>query len=520
MKKHFYSAILLWLSVSLWGQSVVRGYVYEDLNHNGKKDRTEKGIPRVAVSNGTDVSLTDASGAWQLTLGDDQIIFLIKPAGYQLPCDTFNLPQSYAIHKPGGSPKSFYKGVEPTAGMPGSLDFALHKYDEPEAFTSLIFGDTQTYTEQEMEYLKKGIISEAANSRGVAFGITLGDLVGDNLSLHLLYKQAIKQLGMPWYNVIGNHDMNYDAKEDRFSDETFEANFGPDNYAFNYGMAHFIVLDDILYPHPLGKPGYWGGLRTDQLAFIRNDLAYVPNESLIVIAMHIPLIDSEGEEAFREADRQKLYQLLKDYPNVLFLSAHTHFQTQHFIGKAQGLSREKPIHEYNAGTTCGDWYSGMLNEKGVPASIMRDGTPPGYAFLRISGNQYVLDYKVLGKADDYRMAVCYPGEDACINSTKPSLYINFFMGSPEDIVEYRIDKGEWSLMQRIDEADPGYCAYVQKWKEQPTPIGRRPSGPVSCTHLWKAEPGAVLPAGTPIEVRIKDCFNRVFTQKTLISSAN
>lgn len=74
---------------------------------------------------------------------------------------------------------------------------------------------------------------------------------------------------------MGNHDMNYDATTDEQSDATFKKNFGPSNYAFNYGNVHFIILDDILYPDPRDGKGYWGGLRPDQLSFIENDLKLV-----------------------------------------------------------------------------------------------------------------------------------------------------------------------------------------------------------------------------------------------------
>jgi hypothetical protein len=516
MKRFICTGILALLWVSVSGQSRVAGYVYEDLNHNGKKDRKEKGIARVSVSNGTEVVLTDASGKYQLPAGSDNIIFVIKPAGYRLPVDEFNLPRSYYVHKPEGSPKSFYRGVEPTGALPESVDFAVHRYDEPESFTALIFGDTQTYTEQELDYLRRGAVAETKDRPDIRFGITLGDLVGDKLTLHLPYKQTIKQIGIPWYNVIGNHDMNYDAGDDRFSDESFEAGFGPANYAFNYGKAHFIVLDDILYPHPVTGKGYWGGLRDDQLAFVKNDLACVPHDHLLVIAMHIPLTNHEGYESFRNSDRQKLCLLLKDYPDVLFLSAHTHFQMQHFIGKEQGVDREKPIHEYNAGTVCGDWYSGILNENGLPQSIMRDGTPPGYAFLRINGNRYVLDYKALGKPENCRMAIHHPKTVAAKLSTSASIHVNFFMGSPGDTVEYRVDDGEWTEMRRVNEFDPGYCRYVQDWDWLDTLVpGRRPSNPIPCGHLWKGKIVTALPAGEHrIEVRARDMFMRTLTGKS------
>jgi hypothetical protein len=519
MKKTMISiGIIACMAVSVSAQSFVTGYVYEDLNRNGKRDKKERGIAQVCVSNGTEVAQTDAKGQYRLPAGDDCIVFVIKPAGYQAPVDEFNQPQTYYIHKPAGSPDNLhYKGVAATGALPASLDFALYRYDEPEAFTALLFGDTQTYSEQEVEYLKKGVIAEARNAAGVSFGITLGDLVGDRLDLHLPYKQAIKQIGLPWYHVMGNHDMNYDAKEDRFSDEAFEAHFGPNNYSFNYGKAHFIILDDILYPHPLTGKGYWGGLRDDQLAFVRNDLSYVPHDRLIVVAMHIPLIDSEGEEAFRDADRQAFYQLLKAYPNVLFLSAHTHLQMQHTIGKAQGVDREQPIHEYNVGTTCGDWYSGILNEKGLPVTTMRDGTPAGYAFLRIDGNRYVTDYKATNKPDSYQISLYHPKVVPHRQSTSASIYANFFMGSREDTVEYRIDGGEWTKMRRVEEPDPAYCRYVQDWDylEHLVP-GRRPSNPELCNHLWKSRIITALPAGEHrIEVRAKDRFQRTHTAESV-----
>ena len=74
----------------------------------------------------------------------------------------------------------------------------------------------------------------------------------------------MRLLELPWYNVMGNHDMNYDATTDELSDETFELNFGSANYALNWGNAHFIIIDNILYPDPRGRQGYWAGYREDR----------------------------------------------------------------------------------------------------------------------------------------------------------------------------------------------------------------------------------------------------------------
>ena len=517
MKRTLLVVFLLINLFNLSAQKIAKGYVFADDNNNGIKNKKEKGIPNIAVSNGTDVVLTDSDGKYSLPIADDNIIFVIKPAGYKLPLNEYNFPKSYYIHKPKGSPSSFYKGVEPTGELPESIDFGLIKYDESETYSSFIFGDSQTYSEQEVEYFTKGIVDEAKNRNGLTFGITLGDLVGDDLNLHASYKNAIKGMGLPWYNVIGNHDMNYDAKEDILSDETFESNFGPANYSFNYGKVHFIVLDDILYPNPVTGKGYLGGLREDQLRFVQNDLKYVNTDQLIVISMHIPLFDKQDNDAFRETDRQQLYSLLKDYPNVLVLSAHTHIQSNNFIWKANGLDRAKPIHEYNVGTTCGDWYSGTLNAKGLPTAIMRDGTPQGYAILNIKGNQYTLDYKAAGQPDDYQISIynpkVVPYKGRWITS---GIYANFFMGTENDIVEYRVDEGAWNKMTKIDDYDPAYYRYMQNWdySDEVKPV-RRPSNAQRCRHLWRANIPSTLSVGEHrIEVRATDMFGRVFTQNS------
>src|SRR5690606_34605860 len=116
--------------------------------------------------------------------------------------------------------------------------------------TALVFGDPQPYTLQEVDYFDKGVVVEVANIRNVAFGLSMGDLVGNDPELFSPYTKAIKKIGIPWYNLMGNHDINFDVTEDELSDESYEAHFGPANYAFNYGNVHFIVLDDILYPDP------------------------------------------------------------------------------------------------------------------------------------------------------------------------------------------------------------------------------------------------------------------------------
>lgn len=506
---------MLLTAACLSAQSVT-GYVYDDANRNGKKENREKGLSNVAVTNGTAVVLTATDGKYVLPLDNEAIIAVIKPSGYTVQVNLNNLPQFFYNHKPEGSPASKFTGVAATGKLPKSVNFGLHQAEERTDFSALIFGDPQPYNLEEIDYFSKGIVAEVAGIQNIPFGLSLGDLVGNDLNLFNPYIKAVKDVGIPWYNLLGNHDLNFDATTDDKADETYEAHFGPANYAFNYGKVHFIVLDDVLYPDPRDAKGYWGGFTENQLQFVENDLKFVPKDHLIVLAFHIPISEPDSnDDSFRDSDRQKLFELLKDYPNTLSLSAHTHLQRQDFLGKEAGWLQEKPHHHYNVGTTSGDWYSGKLDEKGVPISVMRDGTEKGYAFIHFKGNQYAIDYKVAGQPADYQMKVFAPKVVPQQKRTKSALFVNFFMGSKNDKISYRIDGGKWMDMEFVETHDPSYTELVMEWDLADTLMpGRRSSDPVDCTHLWKGRLLSDLELGIhTIEIHATDTFGKVHKAK-------
>src|SRR5690606_23990612 len=188
--------VMLVSASMLYAQSTVTGYVYNDANGNGKRDRREKGVSGVAVSNGIEVFATDADGRYELPLGDDNIIFVVKPAGYAVPVDESNLTKFYYIHKPNGPPTLKYGCVARTVRLPKSVDFPLIEKQEPTDFTALVFGDPQPYTDEDMENFNRAVVAEVKGIRNVAFGLSLGDLVGDNLSMHKPYLKTTAQIGV------------------------------------------------------------------------------------------------------------------------------------------------------------------------------------------------------------------------------------------------------------------------------------------------------------------------------------
>ena len=508
--------IVLFSVCELQAQLTATGKVFLDSNQNGELDAGERGLADVPVSNGRNVVLTGEDGTYSLKIdGKDSKIFVIKPSGYRLPVDEMNRPRFYYLHKPEGSPDLEYEGVAPTGPLPESVNFPLRESEMKDDFNVLLFGDPQPYTRQQMEYFDRDIVSELAGATGYEFGITLGDIVGDDLDLFQPYLQSISRIGLPWFNVYGNHDMNFDAQSDSLADETFEATFGPANYSFNYGKAHFIVLDDVVYPRTDGESGYIGGFTEKQIAFVRNDLKHVPKDHLVVLAFHIPIFLQEYGRTFRVSDRSRMFELLEEYPNTLSLSAHTHVQQFHFFGAEAGWSRMQPHMHYNVGTTSGDWWSGVPDERGIPPTLMRDGTPNGYATLTISGNDFTIDYKAAEYASDYRMSLWGPEVVPQDTWHGAQLYVNYFLGNEYTEVEYRLaGEGErWRPMNKVEEQDPHVASLRDKWDTADTLLeGKRPSNPVTSTHLWKTRVPNDLPLGThTIEIRVKDMFGRTFT---------
>ena len=157
------------------------------------------------------------------------------------------LPQFYYIYQPEGSVSGLrYAGVDPYRSASENIDFPLRQQSESNQFEAILFADTQPQTSAELDYIRDDVIAELIGTRAV-FGMTLGDIMFDDLSLFPRYNAIIAQLRIPWYNVPGNHELNFLAPDDRTSLETFKRYFGPPYYAFEYGQTHFVVLDNIYY---------------------------------------------------------------------------------------------------------------------------------------------------------------------------------------------------------------------------------------------------------------------------------
>ncbi len=494
------------ISNSLADRFTAHGFVFHDQNLNGIRDAGEPGIGNVLVSNQREIVKTDDRGAWELPVRDDCIFFVIKPEGWATPLNHHNLPQFYYIHKPAGSPLLKYPGVAPTGPLPEFVNFPLHPQEEPASFKALFFGDPQPRDQKEIDYIARDVVEELIGT-DAKFGVTLGDIMFDDLSLFESNNALIALIGVPWYNVIGNHDMNYDSLDDAHSDETFERYYGPSYFAYNHGPVTFIALDNVVYAgmQTDGIGGYRGGLGAEQLGFVKNLMPHIPKNRLVVIMMHIPL--------FSTHDREELFRLIEDRPYTFSISGHTHWHANRFLGEAEGWHGKEPHHHVVNVTVCGNWWSGEPDEFGIPHTMMSDGAPNGYTILKFDGEKVVVDYKVARRPADYQMNIFAPTEVESATAAESLVYVNVFNGSERSTVRMRIgETTDWINLEKSVEEDPYYHALKEFEKTNPEKLTNRLLGnPTKSDHLWKAPVPAGLPVGEHlIYVETEDMYGRVF----------
>ena len=67
-------------------------------------------------------------------------------------------------------------GRPKTGPLPKSVGFCLYPKKKLKAFTAMIFGDPQPYTEKELEYFAKGVVEKPKNEENIAWYLPGRDL--------------------------------------------------------------------------------------------------------------------------------------------------------------------------------------------------------------------------------------------------------------------------------------------------------------------------------------------------------
>ena len=408
----------------------------------------------------------------------------------------------------------------------------LTRKAEPARFDVILFTDPQPESAAEVEYIRDDAVAPLLGT-GAAFGMTLGDLAFDDLSVYPRLNRMIGRLGVPWWSIGGNHDLDYEAPDASRARDTWKRVFGAPYYAHAHGGALFVMLDNVAYlGSGSGKPGdkhgaYVGRFSDDQLAFVKNLLAATPPDTLLVFAMHIPLRTyfDPTMPAANTANAAALLALIGDRPSVSF-AGHTHTTEHHYLGAADGGSDAHPHHHHVLTAVSGSWWSGPLDHRGIACADQTDGTPNGHHVLSIDGARYTTRYVPATEPDDTQMRIVveagFHAEDKeVLRETTMSralrspvtadeagaarLVVNLFDGGPRSTVRFALDGGTPVAMTRVSRPDPYVGQLYGRYPETIKPWVK----PNASSHLWQVPLPAGLGIGTyTVRVLATDEYGR------------
>lgn len=451
------------------------------LTLKGKVHSQGKGIAGVAVTDGINITQTDRNGQYELqSNATAAFVYISVPSGYAFPADK--------------GIAAFYRPI--SKGSTVINDFQLEKLEtDDRKHNFVVWADTQMISKKDVELLMSQSVPDLqalvkSYPKGTLFhGIGCGDLVWDHFELFEDYKQAVEQSGIPFYNVIGNHDMDLEARSDDQSANTFKQQFGPTWYSFNRGEIHYVVLDDVFFIGAAKK--YIGYITENQLQWLEQDLALVKPGSTVVVSLHIPTFTGASKRANREeepggvvANRKHLYKLLAPY-KVHIMSGHTHFNDNW---------EEGDMMEHNHGTVCGAWWTGP---------ICGDGTPAGYGVYEVDGSDLKWYYKSTGLAKDKQLRVYTKGR---IKESPDEISANVWNWDNKWKVEWYEDGVLKGPMEHRVAYDPWA---VELYAGPELPKKHKFVEPTLNDHMFFAKPS---PNAKQITVKATDRFGNVYEE--------
>ena len=444
------------------------------------------GLPGVRVSNGRDIALTGPDGEYALAYREHEPVFVIKPAGWSPELDKATLiPKFHA-----------------NPSIASSIDFALKPAIEPDDFKVLMFADPQPGNDVELGYLRTQLANGLPES-SAAFGITLGDLVGDNLALFDRYNKIIGQIGLPWWNLPGNHDLDFSAPSSMEARAPWRRAFGPTTYAFEYGMATFVMIDNINWHGKMKGPNpYSGMIGADNLSFIESLLKTTPRDRLVVLCMHIPLISAcdPNDPGSNTSDRDALLSLIEGRPCVSF-AGHMHTTEHHYLKLPKGGQH----HHHILTALSGSWWSGPIDALGQPVAQSCDGSPNGWHILHVDGQDYSTEFVSTREMGKLRVMIVGDHQDGGVSTSRietsciaqsalksSKILVNVFDGGPRTRVEACVAGCSPSAMARAVQPDPlTRDLFLRAGATKKPWVQAEPS-----SHIWQADLPSDLRAGS------------------------
>ncbi len=440
-------------------------YFTRDKVISGRVLSNKKGIANVVISDGYSVVITDDKGKYVIETHEKATnIFLSTPAGYAFKTD-YQVARQYE-----------------KIGSRNKYDFnliSLKKADHIHNF--IIWADPQVKNKSDVKQMMETSVPDVQDlvkslgKDALVHGICVGDIVWDNHALFDDYNEAVAEMGIPFFQALGNHDMDYRMGGDDTSDVTFKEIYGPTYYSFNRGKAHYVVLDDVRY---LGVDRtYDGYISEEQLSWLEKDLKYVQKDNLLILNLHIPVHNGVK-------NKEELYKVLEGFQNVHIMSGHTHYNVNVI---------KNGIYEHNHGTVCGAWWTGP---------ICGDGAPRGYGVYEVKGTELTWYYKGTGLAKDTQMNLYV---EKLTNQMR--IIANVWNYDPDWKVEYFLDDKAMGPLASQKGFDP---MAVKLYKGDNLPLGRTFAEPKKTDHLFMTH---FDPSIKNVRVEVTDRFGHKYTKE-------
>jgi len=371
---------------------VIYSAIYADnITVKGKVFSSGKGVEEVMITDGVNIVKTDKKGSFKIeTTSEQNFIYYSLPKNYNSPIID-GIPVFYALLQKDKNEQT--------------INFEIYKSDNSQTkHAFILWADPQVAEKSEFELLEKVKTDVKETIRTLStqmpvHAISAGDLVFDKLDFFNDYKNVIKDLNIPFYQVIGNHDMDYNERSNELSDNTFTSEFGPSHFSYNVGNIHYVVLKDVFYYGYTYR--YIGYIDENQLAWLEKDLQSVKPGATVVLSIHIPTIYGESKEpanynysmANKVMNNKALFQILNPY-NTHILAGHSHTQWNTVISSN--------LMEHVHAAACGAWWQG---------EVTTDGSPKGYTVYLVDGDSISWYFKGVNRDKSEQFKVYETGTD-------------------------------------------------------------------------------------------------------------
>ena len=345
----------------------------------------QRGLPveGVVVSDGLLTTLTDESGYYALEsdLSKRRFVQVTIPAAYEIPVKN-GIPQFWRRIPEGAT--EFEADFTLQARRKAASRYTVLMTADPQIRSRSARYDNFAFHSIDMyEDMCRDLRETAASiTDRPVYGISLGDLVHNDMSLYPTYCAGIADFDFPVFSVIGNHDHVQNAATDREAVKKFEEYLGPTCYSVELGELHFIFLDNIVMKNntldPNNVGAYSDGLSDEAYSWLCNDLKYVDKDRTVMLCAHSSMFRKpDSEPADRDRHGPDYASRLAQYRCVHSWAGHSHINFNYAYSAEEPAPKFPNVESHILARSTGALW---LNE-----SMSSDGAPRGYMVVEVDG---------------------------------------------------------------------------------------------------------------------------------------